>query len=241
MNNELMVKESGYLKVKNFDINEGLNEIQGTDLPLDKIKIPTGGGLAFGFTNENGDPDEIKEIEGVIIFSHVANVYYKDKYTGGNNPPDCGSYDGETGEGNPGGLCSKCTHNKFGSGDGNGKACKEKRRLFILFEGNYLPAILTIPTGSMKEFNLFLSRLLTKGRFASKIVTKFVLKQATSSTGITYSQVKLSKKRDLTQEEINVLKPLTEHIKSFSKNIALDADSNDEERSEVVAEVKPLI
>ena len=95
MNNELIVKESGYLEVKKFDINEGLNESR-IKYSFDKIKIPTGGGLAFGVINENGEPDESKEIEGVIIFSHVANVYYKEKYTGGNNPPDCGSYDGKT-------------------------------------------------------------------------------------------------------------------------------------------------
>ena len=241
MNNELIVKESGYLEVKKFDINEGLNEIQGTNIPFDKIKIPTGGGLAFGVINENGEPDESKEIEGVIIFSHVANVYYKEKYTGGNNPPDCGSYDGKTGIGDPGGLCSKCPNNKFGTGDGKGKACKERKRIFLLREGEYLPVILSIPTGSMKELNLFILRLLSKGRLVSKIVTKIVLKQATSSTGITYSQVKLSRKRDLTQEEINALKPLMEHIKDYSRNIALEADLNDEEIPEVVEEAKPLV
>ena len=74
------------------------------------------------------------------------------------------------------------------------KLVRKEKEYFFYVKENIFQLYCLIPTGSMKELNLFILRLLSKGRLVSKIVTKIVLKQATSSTGITYSRVKLSRK-----------------------------------------------
>ncbi len=108
---DLIVKENGYLTVQNFNADSGLmEEMDGLTTTFDKVKIPSGGGLMFEVTGENGEPEPVKTIEGVILYHHAVNSFYKEKYTGGSNPPDCGSYDGKTGEGDPGGDCSKCPY-----------------------------------------------------------------------------------------------------------------------------------
>jgi len=198
----------------------------------------------FEVIGDDGSPEPVKEIEGVILHHHATNSFYKEKYTGGNNPPDCGSYDGKIGEGNPGGSCGNCPYNQFGSGDnGNGKACKNKRRIFILREGEVFPIMLSLPTGSLKEFTNFVRRLVTKGKRSHTLVTKISLKKATSSTGIQFSQAVFSIKRNLTEDEVSAVLPLVDHIKELSKNIALDLDSDNAGSfvvDEETGEIKPL-
>lgn len=243
--NEIAVQNSGYMAVKNFNADNGfLEELDGLSTTFDKVKIPAGGGLMFEVIGDDGSPEPVKEIEGVILYHHATNSFYKEKYTGGNNPPDCGSYDGKIGEGNPGGSCGNCPYNQFGSGDnGNGKACKNKRRIFILREGEVFPIMLSLPTGSLKEFTNFVRRLVTKGKRSHTLVTKISLKKATSSTGIQFSQAVFSIKRNLNQDEVSAVLPLVDHIKELSKNIALDLDSDNAGSfivDEETGEIKPL-
>ena len=49
--------------------------------------------------DEADEPETVKEFSAVILYHHPVLQYYKEKYTGGSNPPDCGSFDGVTGEG----------------------------------------------------------------------------------------------------------------------------------------------
>ena len=100
------------------------DECAGLDFQFDRIKIPAGGGTVFEIPADEGDETVmVKDITGVILFNHPANSYYTDKYQGGSNPPDCGSFDGITGTGNPGGQCKTCSFNQYGSGEGQAKAC----------------------------------------------------------------------------------------------------------------------
>ena len=122
MNNELM--GSGYAALANRDILSDAmeDECQGLEFTLDRVKLPTGGGTAFEIPSDEGEESEMaKDITGVIVYNHPAYAYYRDKYTGGSNPPDCGSFDGVTGIGTPGGVCAKCPYNRFGSGEGQSK------------------------------------------------------------------------------------------------------------------------
>jgi hypothetical protein len=242
MNKNEITETSGYLVAQHFNMDNGLmEELEGLTTTFDKIKIPAGGGLMFEAPGDDGEPEPIKEIEGVILHHHPVNSYYKDPYNGGSNPPDCGSYDGKTGEGTPGGNCATCPFNQFGSSDnGKGKACKNKRRIFILREGEVFPVMLSLPTGSLKEFTKYVRRLITKGKRSYSLVTKITLKKATSSTGISFSQAKFSIERNLSKDEINAVLPLVEHIKELSRSIALDHELGDYEVDEETGEVKPL-
>jgi hypothetical protein len=127
--NELAVN-AGFAVLANQDVlNEALaDDCQGLEFSFDRVKLPAGGGTAFEIPSADGEDAEMaKDITGVIVYNHPAFAYYHDKYNGGSNPPDCGSFDGVSGIGNPGGSCHNCPYNKFGSGDGQSKLCKNKR------------------------------------------------------------------------------------------------------------------
>jgi hypothetical protein len=165
-----------------------------------------------------------KEFTGVILFHHPMFMYYREGYTGGSNPPDCGSYDGIYGVGDPGGRCDKCPLNQFGSDPNGGKACKNKRRLYILREGELIPILLTLPVGSMREFGNYIKRLLAKGKRPSGVVTRFSLKKANNAGGIAYSQAQFAVARVLTPEEIPYINAMAEQVKGFAAGVAYDTE-----------------
>ena len=151
-----VVENSGYL-TETVNLAELFSEeLDGLRPSFEKIKIPAGGGLAYEVPGDDpNSPDSAKEFSAVILYHHPINSYYRDKFTGSNNPPDCSSLDGklgvvaETGECRG---CKSCPYAKFGSGENGGMACKQKRRMYILREGEMLPMIMTLPTGSLGEF-----------------------------------------------------------------------------------------
>lgn len=197
-------------------------ECQGLEFTFDKVALPTGGGTAFQIpTADQEEPEMVKELKGVIIYNLPAYSYYKDKFNGQNNPPDCYSIDGVNGYGTPGCECSKCPYNKFGSGENNGKACKNKRMLYLLMEGEMFPLVIYLPAGSIKAFTQFIKSNLSKGRRLSQIVTKITLKKAVNQTGIAYSQAVFSFDRVLTPDENESLKSLIDFVKEYSKKRAL--------------------
>lgn len=200
-------------------LGEEMDDIAGLEFTFDRIKIPSGGTTAFEVPGDSEDDVEmVKEINGVILYNHPAFSYYTEKYTGGNNPPDCGSFDGVVGHGTPGGDCAKCPYNQFGSGYGQSKACKNRRMLYILQEGELFPQVLSLPTGSLKEFTKYVKRQLSKGRKMNQVVTKISLKKATSSSGIAFSQAVFSMSRPLDATEKACVANLTEQVKAYAAN-----------------------
>ena len=198
-------------------------ELDGLTPTFERIKIPAGGGLAYEVPGDDPDsPDSVKEFKAVILYHHPINCYYKEEYTGGNNPPDCGSMDGkvgidaETGECK---NCAECEFNKFGSGKNGAKACKQKRRIYLLREGEALPTILSLPTGSLREFSKYVMRLLSKGRKTNGVVTKFTLKKAQNSGGINYSQAVFAVDRELTSDELANVVPMSEQVKAMANRV----------------------
>lgn len=235
MNKEITTTGSGFLALADLDINESMaEELEGLEGGFDRVKIPAGGATMFELPGDDADePETVKEFSAVILYHHPVLQYYKEKYTGGSNPPDCGSFDGVNGEGDPGGVCAKCPLNQFGSGENNAKACKNRRRIFLLREGEMFPLILSLPTGSMKEFSRYIKRLLSKGRKSNMVVTRFSLRKATNSSGIAYSQAQFSIDRPLTSEEQILINSLTEQVKVYSRRVGFDAEE--------AAEAAPLV
>ena len=142
--------------------------------------------------------------------------YYKEKYTGGNQAPDCGSYDGINGIDRESGeirQCKDCPLNQFGSGENGGKACKTKRRIFLLRENEAIPTILTLPTGSIGDFSKYIMRLVTKGKKSNHVVTKFSLSKAQNSGGINYSKVVLTQAYELSPVEVEQVSKMSEQVK----------------------------
>ena len=106
--NELMTTGSGFLALADFNMNESMaEELEGLEGGFDRVKIPSGGATMFELPGDEADePEMVKEFSAVILHHHPVLQYYKEKYTGGSNPPDCGSFDGVTGEGTPGGCAA---------------------------------------------------------------------------------------------------------------------------------------
>lgn len=245
--NEL-AQTSGYAALANrADMDTTFAEdCDGLEFSLDRIKIPAGGGTAFEVpTDEEGTTDMVKEITGVILHSHSVNSYYVQKYSGGSNPPDCGSFDGKTGTGNPGGVCKDCPYNKFGSGDGKSKACKNRRMLYILQENEFFPVVLSLPPGSVGSYSNYVKHLISKGLRPGGVVTKISLKKSTSADGISFSQAVFKNERLLTTEEKDALAPMVAQMKEMAANLTTSAlvDDDmppmvDEETGEIIAPLK---
>ena len=222
---------SGYAALANVDtLNSALSEdCDGLEFSLDRIKIPSGGGTAFEVpTDEEGETDMVKEITGVILYNHAVNSYYKEKYSGGSNPPDCGSFDGKIGVGTPGGDCKNCPYNKFGSGEGKSKACKNRRMLYILQENEFFPVMLSLPPGSVGSYTNYVKRLVSKGLRPNSVVTKITLKKTSSTDGIAFSQAVFKNDRVLTVQEKEALAPMVEQMKTMASNLTASAFMDDE-------------
>lgn len=243
--NELTVNE-GFAALANRDVlNEAMMEdCQGLEFFFDRVKLPAGGGTAFEIPSAEGEDSEmVKDITGIIVYNHPAYAYYQDKYTGGNNPPDCGSFDGVTGIGTPGGDCATCPYNRFGSGDGQSKLCKNKRMLYILREGELFPLTLSLPTGSLKTFTGYVKSQLSRGRKLNQMVTKITLKKASNASGIAFSQAVFTFDRMLTPDERAAVAGVSETVKTYAANLTPASFTDDKpfvdpETGEVIEPLK---
>lgn len=227
-NNALAAVNStdGFLALQDFNLSDVMaEEMAGLSASFERIKIPIGGGTTFEIPGDDPDDlDTVKEVNAVILHHHPLNAYYATKYTGGSNPPDCGSFDGVVGVGNPGGNCKDCQYNAFGSGENGAKACKNRRRLYLLREGDIFPMILSLPTGSLKGFTRYLMRILPKYKNSNAVVTRFTLKKATSGSGIAYSQAQFAVSHVLTPEEHALIAAMTEQVKAMSASVGHDTE-----------------
>jgi len=221
----LTAQSGGYQQLQNVDMAQIIaEELDGLDVSFERVKIPSSGSTLFEVPSDDGESEAVKEFSGVILYHHPLFAYYKTKYTGGNNPPDCGSFDGVAGQGDPGGDCKHCRFNQFGTGENGSKACKNRRRIYILREGEIFPLLLSLPTGSLREFTKYLNRLVTKGKRANTVVTRFSLRKATNKGNVVYSQAQFAEDRILTPGEQAAIAKVSEQIKAYSLQVAFDYD-----------------
>ncbi len=218
---------TGFDALKKLDDNF-TEEMDGLAAVFDRIKMPIGGVTYFEMPTEDPERTEtVKEFSAVILHHHAMRAYYKEKYTGGNNPPDCGSLDGMVGSGEPGGVCDRCAFNQFSTGENGSKACKERRRLYLLQEGEVFPKILSLPTGSLKEFARYLMHCLPNYGRSSAVITRFSLTKAINKGGIAFSKAQFRMERPLTEVELTAIAPLIEQVKIISKEIIIDEPMDD--------------
>jgi hypothetical protein len=226
----LAIVENVNLPVLGNDLAEAIaEEMDGLTIEFDRVRIPSGGGLAFEIPGDDPDnPELAKEIVGVIVDHHPVNAYWAIKYSGENNPPDCSSMDGKEGVDQDGNRnpCNSCPHNEWGSDeDGRGKACKNMRRIYILPKGEMFPLLLTLPPTSLKNFSNYLAkRIIGKGRRSYNVLTKVSLKKAVSSGGITYSQASFSLAGVLSEEDAKKMEEYSRGIKAITRKLEVAAD-----------------
>lgn len=69
---------------------------------LDVVKVPAGGVTVWTVPTLEGETN-VPTIEGIVIYQRTIRSFWKQSISsGGGNPPDCSSQDGETGLGDPG-------------------------------------------------------------------------------------------------------------------------------------------
>ncbi len=232
----LAILENFQMPALSGNLGQAFNEeMDGLPVKFDRVKIPGGGGIAFELPGEDED-DEVeteKTILGVIVDHHPANAWWKQKYSGQNNRPDCSSMDAVTGidqEGNTH-SCATCPNNQWGSevkpdgSRGRGKACKNMHRVYILREGEMFPLLLTLPPTSLKNFgNYIAKRVLGKGLRTWQVLTEISLKKATSGDGIVYSQAKFKVAGTLPKEKAEQAQKYSEGIKAFTRKLEISAE-----------------
>lgn len=239
MSNEIVKLESyAALQMNALELKEVLQENLGGEaisaFELDRVKVPSGGGTTWEVPTLEGVEDA-KAIEGVVIYFKNQNAYWKEKYDGQNNPPDCVSNDGTVGIGTPGGNCAVCPLNAFGS-EGKGKACKNMRTLFVLREGDVLPLVLTLPPTSLKDARKYFLRLASKGIPYYGVITEITLEKDKNESGITYSKARLALKGVLDAETVKKLKTFQDSLKPALDAIKVDQEGYFPDEEEVFEE-----
>lgn len=179
-----------------------------TMFDLERIRVPSGGGIAWEVTGDDGEPEVVRSLEGIVVFTKIGRSYWSEGLDagGGGTPPDCSSPDGVRGIGSPGGLCRDCALSQWGSddpsGEGRGQACTQRRYMFILREGCALPAVVSVPPTSLKAIKRWLFQLASRSRPYWSVVAKFELVKTKNKGGIEYAQIKATTVRALTPSEI---------------------------------------
>ena len=209
------------------DLQEAVQaNLQGMErISFERVKIPAGGGLAFEVLDDDGEAQPVSALTGIIVDRYPVNAYWSDDFSGENNPPKCSALDGRNGVGEPGGLCSKCPHNQWGSdAQGRGRACKNLHRIFIMASDEILPRLLTLPPTSLGNFNSYLVTLTKKARPFYSVLTRVKLEKASNASGITYSRAVFSRAGDIPAAQIPALKAYIRDLARLTRGEAIVAD-----------------
>jgi len=174
--------------------DDGLNAFD-----LDRIKMPSGGGVFWQIPGLDGPTSE-KTFEAVVVLWEAPRAYWEkglDDKDAEQGPPDCSSENGKLGNGkygvgsteNPTGECSGCPMNQWGSEPKahRGKACNETRLLFVLRPGAILPIAVSLPPTSLKAMKQYMLRLAGAGISYYAIITKFSLIESVNKSNQKFS------------------------------------------------------
>lgn len=219
--NEIVTSENFNLVVLSGDMAEAVKEeMDGLgSLPFDRVKIPSGGNTVFELPGEDEDDTEVTTtLTGVILYHYPVNAYWKEAYSGASEKPCCSSLNGKQGLNTETGEiidCDRCPYNQFGS-SGNGKACKNTHRCYILREGNPIPLLLTLPPTSLKYLRDYIGKkVVLKGLRCYEVITAITLKKEKSNDGIQYSRAAFKFVGTIDNEKINEVKTMANTVKNM--------------------------
>lgn len=209
-------------------INDNLGGATIDPSMLDRVVVPSGGSTTWTVPTLEGEI-ETKTIEGILVGFTDPKAYWLKSMeeTGGGTPPDCSSIDGVIGVANtpdgPGGMCSTCPLNQWGSDPkgGKGKACKDMRNMFIVREGNILPMVVTLPPTSLAPMRQFMLRLASMGLHYTAATIKLELEKVKNDGGIWYAKVKPSLGQKLLPEQAAHMKQFAEAIKPVLQRVTV--------------------
>jgi|WetSurMetagenome_2_1015567.scaffolds.fasta_scaffold03374_9 hypothetical protein len=231
MTNELAVKtEYAITKMDAKDLAAVISDAAGANglspQDLDRVKIPSGGGLAWEITTLEG-VESVKDLMGIIIHHQDARAYWSKQIeeAGGNQPPDCSSTDGIRGVGAPGGECATCPLAQFGSDrKGRGQGCKAAKIIYMAVPENILPISVVMAPTSIKPMRQYLIRLAGRALRASQVVTSISLEKQKNSDGITYARAVPVMKEVLAPETASKVAQYAEAFKSALGSVSLKTE-----------------
>lgn len=222
------------------------NTVAGERFPFEKIKMPSGGGLTFELTDENGKTTPVTELKGIILAFKPFKSWYEKSFaerSEDDDPlPDCYSSDCITGSGCPsagipaGQKCETCPKGQWGSSrnGGRGKDCSDRMGIWILLEGYAVPHFIGLPKTSLGNFKDYRKRLTSKAKVYYGVVTTIGLEKCKNETGkIEYSKATFAKVADLSVQEKTLIKQYIDAI-SGSFQVSREAITADDTAHEDV-------
>lgn len=211
--NTAMVESTGrFVLPQSMDgmgfVDDGFaDDIEGLQLDYPELKVPGGGMLQWELpTGDPQNPDYTKYLEGIILYSHNNNAYWPGGHDeSSNDPPICQSMDAKMGYGEPGGTCTDCMLNQYGSSEsGVGKACKNMRTIYLLRSGEFMPVRIALPPTSLRPFNKFINTAFVyrHRRIFSAVVRLGLTRETNTRLNKDYSVVNFTKLYDFEGEEL---------------------------------------
>jgi hypothetical protein len=185
---------------------------------LDRVKLPGAGNTTWEVITLEGERTT-QELVGIIVGWADKKAWWPVSFdSGSGQPPTCRSEIYGIGIGNPtagfnakeevmlkapgitfrrepkklaGGFdCDTCVHNQFGSNEKHGgKACQDKRLIFMLDKDSLLPFVIMAPATSIKPLREYFGRLARHALPYFGAITSIKLEKDKSAGGITYSKM----------------------------------------------------
>ncbi len=225
-----------------FTTDDLADDMEGIEIKLPRIKIPSGGTIQFELpTDDPENPDYTKTLEGIILYHHPQFAYWPEgKEYDESTAPLCSSVDGKTGIGEPGGNCSMCALNEYGTAaEGRGKACKNMRTLYLLCSGQFLPYQLSLSPTSLKPFTDFCNQAFAfRRRACFGSVVQISLKKMTNGTN-EYSVAVFKRILDFDGEKLAQVRAYTENFREQIKYSLQQRAVTYESRYEDICEYGP--
>lgn len=170
---EALMNTEGLSIAEQQELEEAMKEAfqENMDGVTPRLPVITLSGGFFKLPPDKDHSDEwtTKNLTCVILRKQAVRSYYKPRDNQDEIvPPDCYSTDcikpGDV-ENPMATTCEACEMNRWGSAKDDtgaamkGKACREKRRLFVQIGDSPLPYMLHIPLTSLKKFDGFVTNL----------------------------------------------------------------------------------
>jgi hypothetical protein len=199
---------------------------------LERIKVPTGGGLTWTVPSIDGE-ELLKELSGIDLAWREIRLYWKAPFSERGKtrtPPDCSSKNGLVGIGDPGGDCTNCPLAQFGSDPkgGRGQACKQVRQLLILRPDHILPEIVSIPPTSHRNAEQYFNRLASRRIPFWSLITNLKLERTANADGIDYARIVFSAGPLLSENERQAIAPFQKQMQQVLRNIVVDTSDYEE-------------
>ena len=194
------------------------------------IKMPSGKVKSFTVESDDPeDPDQLKELVGVMLFTHAMNARWLGEYGGENRLPVCSSWDAKSGLDTETGevvSCDRCPYNQF-KDDGSGisrKACKNMRRIYLMLDGKPNLYMLVVPPTSLRDVKTQLRRVMSNSGGYTGAILSFTLTGATSKGGNDYAKIAIKKVGDLSPEQKAIVQKMRAEIKASYQTVQITSD-----------------